>query len=197
MSNCVVCKKEAAFQLQEWYCNACFCAVLERRIKKYIRAECPLQKGDHVIVVGDLAHYILKKIIQGLPVKMECRETIPHTLPPHTKLILPWTMDKEASIFLDDLFQGKLVYDNNPHVIKLFLSITIPELKKYAEILHIHFSEEEHNTVFDILNQLEEKYPSTKYSLVKSVRSLHNIMQNANIKKIMTSNQEHDNPREN
>ncbi len=192
MPLCVVCKKEAAFQLQEWYCNSCFCGVIERRIKKYVRTVCPLQKGEHVIVVGDLTQYILQKVIQGLPIEREYRKTIPSSIPPHTKLVLPWTMDKEASIFLDHLFQGKMIQDEHPQIMKLFLPVTIPEMKRYAEILHLPFPEEEKNTTSSILNDLEQKYPSTKYSLAKSIKFLHDKMQSANIKKIVACPREYD-----
>lgn len=146
-------------------------------------------------MVSEVALSVLKGVIQGLPVRIECIENNlidekVHTFP-HAKLILPWTMDQEMGSFLNNLFKGQIINEYNPLIIKLFLPVTDPEVKKYAELKKLLYIPLEKNPVFEILNQLEAKYPSSKYSLAKSVQALRAIMQNANVKKIVaTQNQD-------
>ena len=193
---CVKCKKEALFQLQEWYCASCFCLVIEKRVKKYIRTNALFAKNDLLYVAGELGAHVLREVIQGLPVEMfvleEAEAVKKWSASCNAKLILPWTMDKELAGFLKDIFHGMIIHEPHARIIKIFLPITEPELKKYAELKHLPCPEENKGSIIDILNQLEAKYPSSKYSLAKSMETLRSMMQNANIKKIDATEAQHE-----
>lgn len=188
MESCVKCKQAASFRLQEWYCARCFCDVIERRIKKSIRAVSPFVRGETLLVVGEVTQHCVQLVVQGLPVTMIqiTSEEIQNAIAAHpqARLVLPSTMEHDIGLFLGDFFQGKVCLEDDHRVVKLFHALTLPELRKYADLKGLPIPVICNNPVQDLLDSLEEKYPSSKFSLQKSVIALHEVMRNANVKKI-------------
>lgn len=195
MNNCVKCKKAAAFHLQEWYCNSCFCQVIERRIKHYIRNACPIKKNEHLLVLGDLALFAIKMVIEGLPVKLELIDKIPKST--KCRIVVPLTMDNECVEFLDNLFQGKLIVKKEVNIIPIFRNLTQAELKKYTELKKLNCPDFKKDNLLGLLDEMESKYPSTKYSLSKSISELYSELEKAKVKKIVVNEKSNGSPRKN
>lgn len=197
---CVGCKGEAAFQLQEWYCNSCFCSVIERRIRKSLRQENPIIKGEHLLVFGTFTHTILRTVIKELPVNSTVLETEEEFQKakksfPEARCVLPGTMEHGLCVFLDGVFHGRVEKAESPDIM-LFSSLTMQELTKYVELQGIILPAPQQGELFSLLNKLEDKYPSTKYSLLKSVKTIHQVLENANVKKIAARDPLHEYPSE-
>ena len=183
----------------EWYCDTCFCDVIEKRIRKYIRTETPVEKNEHLLILGELCMSVLKAILHDLPITLSLFKTekelaAAQRLHIHARVVLPWTMDREIGTFLGNFFQGKSVCEDK-RIIKLFMSVTERELNKYTEIRKLSYPSIAHDPVFDVLDALEEKYPSSKYSLLKSANALRPFLErgnsNGNIKDITVDGHEH------
>ena len=192
--NCIKCSREAAFILQEWYCHDCFCEVIERRLRKYLRTENPIQKGEHLLVLGVLAQHVLKTLIKDLPVTITTVQTHEELAQskkqcPETRCVLPYTMEYGLRSFLQGVFEGS--GENPSKDIILFLPITMHELRKYVEIKGLQSPVQEHDEFFDVLDKFEEKYPSSKYSLMKSAKAIRQLLEKANVKKLVVSDPLH------
>ncbi len=162
---------------------------MERRIKKYIRQENPIIKGEHLFVVGELACTVLKEVVRGLPVKIT--PITEEITPSEGRLVVPWTMEQILGDFLSGFFHGELDASPQQNIIPLFRSLTEAELKKYAEIRSLPLPPEAKGTIHELLDQMEAKYPSTRYSLQKSVSTLRAVLQKANLKKVTASDTTH------
>lgn len=199
MPSCHKCQKRTIFH--DDFCKACFCEVLERRIKKYLGQRELIQRNDVLYVTDDLVEYFLKNLIT-LPITIV--RTLKTNVKP-TKRVLAWTMDHELEYFLDQLVNKGTIPTKEKSGIKFFLAVTKAELEAYAQAKKLDLSEDlkpepakeltkpsglvgipgsggdfvQLNTIqtpADILNELEKRHKETRHSLMKSVEQLKMIM---------------------
>lgn len=187
MDNCVKCKQPGMFKMHEWYCNRCFCEVIEKRLRKHL-SENPIIKGEHLIVFGDLAQHVLRVLIKDLPVTITLVQTGDELQRarkqyPKARCILPETMEDKLVIFLQGFFHGHIETTTSQDIM-LFQPITIQELLKYAELKELPLPAINHHELLGQLNKFEEKYPSAKHGLLNSAKAINNILQSANVKKL-------------
>ncbi|MBI2128770.1 hypothetical protein HYU07_00880 [Candidatus Woesearchaeota archaeon] len=184
---CISCKKTANVILHHLqpYCCPCFCRMIEKRVRKFVRINKVFKKGDNICIVDDGSHdflnaqFLLKSIIKGLPVKIRIlrikiknrqdflKNKVLLKLSKNTKMIIPWTMEDEDSLFLKNIFDSKAPIKSS--FIKLLMIITDDESAAFAECRGFNVSKkEDKNDVKIFLNEIENKYPGSKFGLLKS-----------------------------
>lgn len=172
---CFKCSKDASVIYPNGdLCGDCFLEILVNRVKKEVRAECPVKKNEKILIFGKLARYFLERIIQGLPVTItEADEpfsidVLLKNFSEYDKVVIPWTADDEAILFFDELITANPAFDKIGHskkIIKLFKSVLDNEVQQAAMLLAM-----DHKTVTrnDLVEKIQKKYPSAKFGLVKS-----------------------------
>ncbi|MDO8740965.1 MAG: hypothetical protein Q7J54_05340 [Candidatus Woesearchaeota archaeon] len=184
---CISCNKPATIILKHLqpYCCACFCRMIEKRVRKFVRINKIFKKGDNICIVDDSSHdflntqFLLKSIIKGLPVKIEVlkirignrwdflKDKKIIKLSKNSKIIIPWTMDDEDSLFLKNVFNSKISIKS--HFIKLLINITDDESAAFAKCRGFKVSKKGNkNNIKNLLNEIENKYPGSKFGLLKS-----------------------------
>ncbi len=181
------------------FCKPCFCELLERRIKKYLRQQEAIKKDDILVVDNDLVVYVLEHILT-MPVKIVRDAT------QEGKKVLAWSMDHELEWFLESLLEKGCVPESHQEGIKLFVTISKKELASYAaakgivlsgdlkpkpvrqDLIHISGitsipgsgvparADKKIESYADLLNELEKRHHETRPSLLKSIAKLQEIL---------------------
>lgn len=156
------------------FCKRCFCEVIERRIRKYVRLKELISKHDILVINNPLCEYLIKSIVQDMPVTIKQQG--------EGKNVLAFTMDDEIEWFLDIIFAGKdleqEIKQQNKDI-KLLITITDKEAQAFAQAKNIMFPQKQRKYQ-TILEQLEQKHKETRYSLFKSVEGIKKILVNEN-----------------
>lgn len=183
------------------FCKACFCELLERRLKKHHGQQGLIQKNDVLYVDNDLVEYFLKRLF-SMPLTIV--RTLKTNMKP-TKRVRAWTMDHELEYFLDQLINKGAISAKEKPGVKFFLAVTKAELEAYTTAKKIDLPEDlkpepakelikpsglvgipgsggdfvplsQIQTPADILNELEKRHKETRHSLMKSVEQLKMII---------------------
>jgi len=187
---CSTCPNESAVSLKylQPLCRNCFCDVIEKRIRKHTRIGKAFRKGDRILIVDNLAKFIVKGIIRDLPAKVYYRQfSIGEIRKPNkeliafisknkiNKIVIPWTADDDACSFMNSVFNNDNKAESefpariSKKIVKLFSGITNKEAELYAKFNNHAFNP---NTFYPdvrkFLDSLEELYPDTKFGIVKS-----------------------------
>lgn len=146
------------------YCDEHFLEIIEKRTRKELRESSITPKGEYEIYKEEsneykLAKYFLDKVFKGRLNIKEVKETNPET-------IRPTSLDREAEEFLKSFLEDK---EYKPKGIPFMRSILEEEIKEVCRILNMKYKERERMKELD---SFEEKYPGTKFSLLKSLKEL-------------------------
>lgn len=187
---CIKCKKSKRLvnlaHIKD-VCNSCFAKIIEKRIRKYIRINKIFKKNDRIFIIDDLSFFLVKNIIKDLPVEISLKNMDIEDLSKKAvknklkkdkinKIVIPWTLEDEANIFLNNLFAKKNNKLNKKYI-KLLISITDKEAGLFAKINKIDFKEnKKNNDIKNMLDALEQKYPETKFSLLRSIEQMKKIL---------------------
>ncbi len=171
---CDTCATEPYF---DKLCKVCFTGQLERRIRKDIRANAPVQKDDVLLITDPLCEAVIKGIIPGLPVTMTSDE---HAAGNTGKRVLLWTLDDEIHYFLTRFLAG----EEYPHLghgkdIKLFLTVREKELEAFAQAKGFPYTQRPKDKLGELIDRFETKHPETKFALGKSIENIRKAMRAA------------------
>ncbi len=154
--------------------------VIEKRIRKELRLKELIKKHDKLLILDDNScdsknlRYLIKRIVGKMPVDIKVKKGkyIPSTkIRFKGKVIVPWNLDDEVSLFLRYFFENKKIkyighYDN---IIKPLVVITADESKQLAKSLNFKFKEKKKDSIKDFLDSMEKRYPGTKFGIAKSI----------------------------
>jgi hypothetical protein len=170
---CSKCDRKAETNLRHLgaLCMACFCATVEKRIRRYVRINKVFSKNDRIVAVGELNHYLIPKIIEGLPVTIRKVSRIPGQ--PKGKIIVIRSADDVACEFAEKVFAKTANPKKN---ISIVSTATDEELSLFCRFRRIPFRPNIKNKdIQKIIDALEDKHPETKFSIVKSAAKLQQI----------------------
>lgn len=186
---CFKCKKNKAvvdlFYIKN-LCKSCFFKIIERRLRKHIRLNKLFKKNDRILIIDNLSFYLVKKIIKDLPVKIFFKEIPVNSLNNKkikdyirnnkiNRIVIPWTLDDEISLFLENIFLNKKTRIKKDYI-KLLKTVTDKEIILFARLKNIKFRENKKNKeIKEFLDKLEYKHPETKFSLLRSINQLEKL----------------------
>ncbi len=180
---CVKCSKNKVIFTSLRLCRVCFLNVIERRVRKKFRLKKLIRKHDSLLIIDDNSYdaknliYLVKKIIGKMPVSMKIMKG---KYKPGTKIkfkgkvIVPWNLDDEVSMFLKYFFENKKIryighYDN---IIKPLVVVTADESKQFARLMKFKFKDKKKDKVNEFLDKMEKRYPGTKFGVAKSIKQM-------------------------
>src|SRR3989344_4191802 len=161
-----LCGKEALLTIADKvWCRSCFIDQFERRVKKVLR-EKPFQRGERVLIVGNVAVFVIKRII-NMPLELVFTE---RTIEGE-KAVVEWTLDDECVEFLERMStDGRLQDDKR---LKLFMYLRDSEVAAYAQMHGIMFTSREKNPLWtSFLSQFE---PDMIYNLLRNAEELREM----------------------
>lgn len=186
---CIKCNKPSTLNLKHIgvLCRNCFLKVIEKRVRKCLRTQNPIKKNDKILVINNeskefaVGDYLLNSILKGLPVEITIKKSKTLNLPAKTtgkynKIIIPWSLDDEDAEFIGFLF------DKNPKTrfskksIKLLKNISEDEIILFAKIKRFKYKEKKKSGIKKMLDNVENKYPGYKFSLLNSIKNLDNLL---------------------
>ena len=118
---CSKCQHNAVVSLKylEPLCGMCFCDLIEKRIRKNARLSKAFRRSDRILILDDFSAFIVKRIIEDLPVmifrqdfSLEDIKTQPKRVLDFlkrneiNKIAVNWAVDDESAEFLYRVFNG-------------------------------------------------------------------------------------------
>jgi len=142
-----------------------FCKMIEKRVRKDIRINKLFKKNDKIYVKDKLNKMFVDRIIGTLP------KTFVNDPKKATKIVIKCTLDDIANDFLEKLLFNKKISPKKG--VKLLRTITDKEALLFAKYNNIKFTpNKKNNKIKEILDELENLYPQTRFSLLKSIESI-------------------------
>lgn len=167
---CIKCKNPVYF---ERLCRNCLCKQVEKRIRKDLRLSKAVKKDDVLLIKDPISEYFIRKII-SMPIKIVKKGR-------YDKEVLPFTLDDEVLEFLENFIEKKS-FKENKKKIKLFRTVKDDELKAFAKVRKIKYEKKpKESEIRKIIDEMDKKYPPTKFNLLKSSEKLKAIL--GNVKK--------------
>ncbi len=167
-------------------CSPCLINILEKRIKKSIREQGGLERNDRILfllnntVESKVAKFFFETIYSSLPLKIDYEKKgsenkkfsglflLNAKKGEYNKIIVPFASEKVINDFLNSLFKNENF--QNEKRINFLESLTMEEIKDVAKIKKFEGKVSSH----ELLDKIEEKYPGSKHSLLKSIKVLEN-----------------------
>ncbi len=167
---CIHCSATAKYKFTDKnLCTRCFCKVIEKRVRKYLRLGRFITKGDKVFVDGDVCKYFIDSIISFPMIKVKDKAKA-------DKIIVPYTLDHKCLLFLQRFSEKNFDLDmwklSEKKIVKLFMTIDEASLIEFCKIKKIKYEPIKDSKLKKELDKLVAKYPETKYSLGKSIEVL-------------------------
>jgi hypothetical protein len=173
---CAGCGKRAETNLAHLgaFCSRCFCTTIEKRIRKYVRVNRIFSKHDRIVAVGELNHYLVPRIIQGLPVELKLAKRTPKN--GRGKIVVVRSADDLACAFVGQVLSNSVKRDGHETDISIVRVATDRELQLFAKFRKIRFEPNPKNAeIRGMLDTLEAKHPETKFSILKSMEQLEHL----------------------
>ena len=190
--NCYKCKKEAEQKIGDKdLCSSCFMRLAEKRIRKCLR-DAGIKKGDKILVLEPITEHFIEKILtmpfEKVSKKLEdfgikklsdvysnskLKDYIEKEIV--NTVIIPWTKDHEIEQILGNLLQNetKLI---DERFVKIFKTLTQKNVIEISKKIKIKYKQEKFSAALNKIEELEEKYPGTKDSMLKSGDKLEEFL---------------------
>ncbi len=155
-------------------CRNCFIEVLEKKVRKKLRINKPIAKGDRVLVIGDTAGYFIKKIIKDPKIYLFFTKITDNKV---ENIIIKNRINKVITEHcLDDKIHDNLeLFFNSNHkskglnYITIFDSILLKDLNIFANIKNLDLTERKKDEIDLFLDNVEKKHKGMKHSYAKSI----------------------------
>jgi len=172
MNKCKKCPKPAKTGLKHLgpLCTSCFCKVIEKRVRKTMRENSWIKHNDEVFIVDNgtvtfaVTKYLLERISKDLPMEINIVKE-----PCEGKVIIPWSLDDEVTGKLQELF-GEAGHESQ--FITLLQNVSDEEIQTLAKLKDLEGSIPGKNALGKKLAEMEQKYPGSKFGLMKSFQDL-------------------------
>ena len=182
-----LCKKCNKNKTKHTYCRKCFLHIIEKRIRKNIRINIGFKKDDKILVMEPICKYIINKFSKIIEIhyisksKFKIKNWNENVY--KNKLLLefikknkikytfiPQTIDEKIHPYLNSLFKGEKLKTilNNKKIYPLFNKITSEELLRFCNYRKIKYLQKK-SKINEFLNNLENKYPGTKFSISHAI----------------------------
>ena len=149
--------------------NSRFLKLIEKRVRRHTRKNKIFSKDDKILVTDDLDEYFVKSITEKFPVRIYKKKP-----KRKIKVVKLWTADDEINLFLKQIFYRKKI--KQERFVKLLKVITDEEAAKFAKLKGIKFKpNKKDKLVQGFVDEMQKKYPDTKYKLIKSIEILKDL----------------------
>lgn len=167
-------------------CTGCAAHIIEKRIRKYVRMSRLIQRNDVIWTADRLAGCITKGIVKGTPVKwLKKKEKMRNILKNSRnvkafirkngirKVIISRTLDDEIAAFMKRALENGQPEKDDKKIVPLLIKVTDQEAGILAKHHKVQFKpNQENREIKDMLDRMEERYPETKFSLLKSAEKI-------------------------
>ncbi|MBU4284460.1 MAG: hypothetical protein KJ968_05095 [Nanoarchaeota archaeon] len=185
-------------------CKACFCRLIEKRVKKEIRSKKLINEKEKILLLDNnskeakISEHIIKVAYNNRVdlLKVKINELKIGFLSKEVKgsikknkikqVIIPWDLDDEIIYFTENLFKkGDFKFlghfkQNKISYIKLLRNVLDSECLLFAKCRKFKFKDrpekdKQRKDIKKMLDKIDKKHAETKFSLLKSIDNLNNI----------------------
>ena len=167
---CVNCKKESEIKIRDKnFCKNCFIKVFERNIFRAIKHYEMFSKKDKLGLLKDKNYRIILNILRKITDKRNQEIKLINKPQKNLKIILSTNLDDIAITALSNYLNNKTIKikPNNEKLIIPLYFCSDEEIQAYSKFKNIKVSFKQ-DRLRRLLNEIENKYPGTKNSIVNS-----------------------------
>lgn len=186
-------------------CKACFCRLIEKRVKKEIRSKELINEKEKILLLDNnskesrISEHILNTAYNNrlnlIKVKVSKFETgfvnkkVKKVIKKNKikQVVIPWNLDDEIIYFTENLFsKGNFNYighftQDEIFYIKLLRNVLESECLLFAKCKKFKFKkrikkDKNRREIKNMLDKIDKKHSETKFSLLKSIDSLIKII---------------------
>jgi len=146
-------------------CKECFINTLKRRIKRELRG----LHTKNVLLAEDnsAASVLLKTVLSETGIRVE-KDNLAQS---YDVILVPFIADDLVRDFLNEVLHGKEAVADSANVIRPLRSITEQEIEEFARLENLPFQKKT-DELHSFVEELEKKYPSAKFAILKSFEAL-------------------------
>ncbi len=167
---CIKCQNSATTGLKHLgsLCNKCLVRIIEKRIRRDLTINKVFAPNDKILLLynsslkAELCKHFLKSISRDIPLKIDIKKT---KTKKYNKIVLPKNLDDEIQAFLEALFTNQEY--KKPKEIYLLRTVSDEEIQILKKILKLKGTIKK-TKLGNILDNLEKRYPGSKFGLFKS-----------------------------
>ncbi len=164
-------------------CNGCFLEQIEKRVRKELRENDWVKKNERILLVKDnskeffVTECLFNSILKEFPLNVETVETeiLSDKLDKYDKILIPWDMDDEISIFLNEIFNNERYGKAPDKIIKLLKNVSDKEVELFAKLKGFTFGQKNKTPLQEAMNLLEKKYPGSKFALLNAQKQIKEL----------------------
>ena len=167
---CINCKKESEIKIRDKnFCKSCFIKVFERKIFRTIKHYKMFSKKDKLGLLKDKNYLIILNILKKITDKRKQKIKLISKPQKNLKIILSENLDDIAITALSNYLNNKSAKINpvNKRFIIPLYFCSDEEIQAYSKFKNIKISFKQ-DKLKRLLNEIENKYPGTKNSIVNS-----------------------------
>jgi len=185
-------------------CRRCFCNLIQRRVKKEIKQKKVIEEGDKVLLIDNgsiearVSEIVINAIYKNVElIKMQVKKFELGQIEKSakdlikkeniSKAVIPWNLEDEITYFTDCILSGKKMdklghyREGNLIFVKLLRNVLESECDLFAEFNNISIKrgpekDKRINDVKGLINRVNKKHCETKFSLLKSIDKLNEII---------------------
>lgn len=163
-------------------CTSCFCDLIERRVRRELRALGGIAPKSHVAIIDDnskesfVAEYIIRSIAQDMPLMITTIKP-PVDKDAFDQIVIPWDADDEAVLGLRNICEGRALAFGG---LKLLVCVSDAELEIFAsEKGFVHpssqFIKGPADPYTSFINATSAKYPGSVFGLARSLQEINSL----------------------
>jgi len=137
-------------------------SIVEKKVRKNIRINKLIEKGDKLYPEGETAEYILKSIIKDPSIKIVDTKV-------GAKVISENCMDDKIHDALSLFFDGNNKKKDLNYIFDVIQRI---DLEKYAKHKGLKLNLRAKDDIDDFLDELEKRHTGSKFSFAKTIEKL-------------------------
>lgn len=186
---CCNCKRKSKSNLRHLgaLCDKCFCKIIEKRVRKYVRVNKLFKKNDKIMVTDALCNYLVKSILKGLPVKLFYKKVNVEKLNDKNikdfikknkinKVVVSWTADDEAQLLLQKVFHDKKEIKDRK-IVKLLNPILDDEALLFSKFKKLQFKiNKKDKNLKEFIDKVEKVNPGAVFGLMKSHKKMREFI---------------------
>jgi hypothetical protein len=181
MDACQKCGKPAESRLKHLgpFCAACYCGMIERRVRRDLRESKPFPpRGKvHLLTDSTLESQVAERLIRSIVAETRTTLTTGPKAPAKAVILLPLAIEDDAEGLLTEwLLPAGAQKTARPEGFALLRSITREEIAEFARLQGIAGELRQPTALGKLFEELASEHPEVKFGLQRSRRALEKVL---------------------
>lgn len=169
---CFICNDKKVFKKDNKYlCEKCFLRLFDKKVRRWIRQNKVISKGDIIFAKGEVTRHILNNIFKDGQIKIISKKSKLKDL----KEIVEKSSDDYICDFMKDLISGKRPKSYKKEV-SLLRQFSDDDILLYAKINRLKFNpKKKDKKICDIVENITKGHTGSKVNMLRNIDKIWEI----------------------